>query len=83
MLRHLRKINGFRRGFVAEQLNISPKYLNEIERGEGAMTRDRAVLLAKLYKVTANEILKVWEEKNNGKFTKKRNSNKRNPTKSY
>lgn len=83
MLRHLRKVNGFRRGFVAEQLNISPKYLNEIERGEGAMPKDRAVLLAKLYKVNANEILEVWEEKNNGKVTKKRNSNKRTSTESY
>lgn len=77
MLRKLRKEKGFTRMFIAEKLKINAKYLNEIERGQGAMPMTRAKLLGELYDTDYEKILNMWRKKNDEGVIEKRNETKK------
>lgn len=51
-LREMRNKNGLKRSYVAEKLQISPDYLNLIERGERPLNVPKIEILANLYKTS-------------------------------
>lgn len=64
-LRNIREELGYTRKYVANYLQINADYLNEIERGQGAMNKDRAFKLAQLYKIdSAEKIINIWRVSN-------------------
>ncbi|MBZ9608675.1 helix-turn-helix transcriptional regulator [Clostridium estertheticum] len=60
-LSQLRRSKGLEPGHVAKQLKISHRHLTRIEAGEGYLTDERIIILAKLYNVKMSEIVEAGE----------------------
>ncbi len=66
----LRKKNNLTQRFVAYELGISDKALSKWEGGKSKPDLDKLKSLAIIYNVSLNELLNVYEEKNNVKISK-------------
>lgn len=59
---NLRKTNGFSQEVLAEKLGISRQAVSKWERAEASPDTDNLILLAKLYKISLDELLSSAEE---------------------
>lgn len=59
---HLRKSNGLSQEALAEKLGISRQAVSKWERAEASPDTDNLILLARLYKVSLDELLQTEEE---------------------
>jgi CYTH domain-containing protein/predicted ATPase len=66
----LRKKNNLTQRFVAYELGISDKAISKWELGTSKPDLDKLKSLAVIYNVSLNELLNVYEEKNNVKISK-------------
>lgn len=66
-LRQLRNKRGLRRKFVASNLNICGKHLNDIEAGRVNLTENLAGKFSDFYGIDVGKIKEMYEEgKSNG-----------------
>jgi len=59
---NLRKSNGFSQEVLAEKLGISRQAISKWERAEASPDTDNLILLAKIYKISLDELLSSEEE---------------------
>jgi len=58
-LKKLRQEKGLTSRYVAEKLNVLPSHLTHIEGGHARLTTPNAIILAKVYQVDVEEIIKA------------------------
>jgi len=70
-IKSLRKIKGYTQEQLAEIIDINPKYLSSIERGEENPTLDLFLRLAQGLKVELSDLLRFTHEETNPKALRK------------
>ena len=62
-IRELRNEKGFRQEDLAEMINMSQQTVSRLESGENALTADILVNLTKVFRVSADYILKLSDSR--------------------